>query len=225
MQVNDSQLDPCSYQAIPVYAANPAQGLQPAAPIYEASALDFLHQGLTCDDLSTGYFSMPRQESMQMSTPITSAYAHHPSNSVSLSAIQPFESCLPLSAVTSFGPTDCSQYLLTSPGTVVAPGRGSSSISGQSTDGNGLWANTVMPVSLDYPYDIQSFYANSDGTISTMWSSTVTPPMQQNARLSTKRSSEVMLQQSMDPRATNEREKRQCLGMRVSCLPLDAIPF
>lgn len=225
MQLNDSQMDLCTYQAIPVYAAASAHGLLPAAPIYEANSQDCLNQSLTCDDISTAYFNMPRQGSMQMKSTFTSAYPHHPSNSVSMSAIQPFESCLSPSTVMYPGPTDYSQYFMASPETTAAPGNGTSCISGQSTVSNSAWTNTVMPISLDYPYDIQGLYANSDGTISNVWSSTVTPPMHQNACLSTKRSSDAMLQQSMDPQGTNGREKRQCLGMRVRRLPLGVTPF
>ncbi|GHJ86159.1 hypothetical protein NliqN6_2561 [Naganishia liquefaciens] len=216
MQVEDSQVDSCTYQAIPVYAANPAHGLQPAALIYEPDPQDFLNQRLICDDISTGYFSMPRKLSTQMSNPFAHTYPYHPSNSVSLSAIQPFESCLPPSIITHTGPNDYPQYLLPSSVTTVAPDNGAASLSGQLSVDNGLWTNSAMPVSLEYPYDIQSFYVNSDGTKSDVWSSTVTPPIHQNARLNNKRSSEEMTEQMMDPPSGSHREKRQRLGMRVN---------
>jgi hypothetical protein len=218
MQVDDSQPNSFSYQAIPVYAMPSAQGLQPAATIYEPNPHSFVNHGLMFDNSSTGQFRMPRQGPMHMSSPFTNSYHHHPSNSVSLAAIQPFESCLPQSSGYP-GAHDYSQYLMTSPRSMVAPdlSRPGVSPTPQHHSGSGYCQHTMMPVSLDYPYDIQGFYANSDGTMSNVWSSTVTPPMHQSARPSTKRSNDAMAASSQ-ARVPDQREKRQCL--RVSAPPV-----
>lgn len=217
MQVDDSQLNPCSYQAIPVYAMSSAQGLQSAAPIYETNPHPSFNHGLAYDKTPNEHFSMPRQGPMQLSSPFTGVYHHHPSNAVSLSAIKPFESCLPPSAGVYPGRPDYSQYIVTSPpnsnGTLPFPA--------QPSTGRGYWSNTMMPLSLEYPYDIQSFYANSDGTISNLWAPTMRPPMYQTAGLSTKRSAEDITEQPSDPHASKQKQKRQCLGVTVSPLCLD----
>lgn len=222
MHVDDSQPNSFSYQAIPVYAMPSSQGLQPAATIYEPNPHPFVSPGLMFDNSSTGPFSMPRQTPMHMPSPFTNSYHHHPSNSVSLAAIQPFESCLPQSSGYP-GPHDYSQYIMTSPPSMGAPDLSSQpgvSPSPQQHPGNGYWQHTVMPVSLDCPYDIQGFYANSDGTMSNIWSSTVTPGMHQSTRPSTKRDNDAM-DETSQARVPNQREKRQCL--RVS-LPIRHSP-
>jgi hypothetical protein len=219
MQPSDSMLNSFSFQPLSGYDLETPTGLQPAAPIYQADQHRFADQGLLYGIAHTGRFGNQQQGALNMHNPFVNVY-HHPFQSVSLSAIQPFESCLPQSSGMYSGPTDHSQYMA-SPQTMALPPdayrQGSPSSPAQASTQAGVpaqWSGSMLSVSLEQPFDVHTFFANSDGTISNLLATPYTPSnMPSGERVIKKRKSGD--EPSSSYAAPTQREKRQCFGVRV----------
>lgn len=219
MSSSDSMLNSFSFNPMSGYGLEAPTGLQPAAPIYQADQHCFVNQGLPYDNAQPGRFGTQQQGALNMHNPFVNVY-HHPFQSVPLSAIQPFESCLPQSSGMYSGPADHSQYMA-SPQTMALPPdayrQGSPSSPAQASTQAGVpaqWSGSMLSVSLEHPFDVHTFFANSDGTISNLLATPYTPSnMPSHERVIKKRKSGDEPSSSYaDP---TQREKRQCFGVRV----------
>lgn len=227
MDPRDSVPDRFSYpQPIPVYAMDTTIGLQPAAPIYQPNQQHFFSpgQGLSYGDVPANSFGIQQQRSMDnMHNPFVNVY-HHPFQSVPLSAIQPFESCLPRSAGIYSAPPGCPQYMVSPPTMTLSldgspPGTATSQAhASTSTSVPTRWSGSMMSVSLEHPYDVHTFFANSDGTISNLLATPFTPSTQSNEHVTAKRKAKATADDSSSSESSHQRDKRHCLGVRVSLM-------
>lgn len=218
MNSTDSMLSPFSFQPMSGYGLDSTVGLEPAAHIYQASQQRFVNQGLSYGTAHTGRSGIPQHSALNMHNPFVNVY-HHPFQSVPLSAIQPFESYLPQSTGMYSGPTDRSQYM-PSPQTIALPpdacrpGTSSSSAQAPQPGLPAQWSGSMLSVSLEHPFDVHTFFANSDGTISNLLATPYTPTnMPSSKRVIKKRKSGD--EPSSSYAGPTEREKRQCFGVRV----------
>lgn len=219
MNSTESMPDSFSYQAMSGYGLDPMAGLQPAANIYQPERGPFVAPGLSYGTAPGHRFGLQPQGALDMHNPFVNVY-HHPFQSVPLSAIQPFESCLPRSTDMYAGPTDCSQYMA-SPRTMALPPDmcrpGTSASQPQISTQAGVpsqWSGSMLSVSLEHPFDVHTFFANNDGTISNLLATPYTPSnLPSNERINHKRKSvDVPTSAYAGP---SQREKRHCLGVRV----------